>query len=99
MDFSVQAHIVEDGPPLQKKIVLRHIGEMTARFAKRAAIYFYPSFIPFQDTGQNVEDRGFAAAGRAEDRDKFSVVHIKRNVIQYGAAVKGEAQMFYFQLH
>jgi hypothetical protein len=74
------AHIVEHGAPGQQAGVLEHHRAVDARSLNPLAANGQRAFVVGQETRDDIEQRGLAAAARPDDGDEFAIVNRKRDV-------------------
>ena len=77
-----QRHVVEAGQPRQQRVVLKHHCTLRAGPGDLAVIANQPAFGRQGDAGDQVQQRGFAAAGVTNQADGLPFVNIKRDVLQ-----------------
>ncbi len=77
-----ERHVVEAGQPRQQGVVLEHYRPLRPRACDLAVIADQPAFAGQGDTGDEVQQRRFAAAGMADQTDGLPLVDIKRDVLQ-----------------
>ena len=75
--------VVVDGQPRQQRVVLEHHGAVRARLVDLAVLEEHAAGGRLEQPGDDVEQRGLAAAGVADDRDELALLDAQRDVVQH----------------
>jgi hypothetical protein len=78
---------------METAVLLHHVADAAAQAFNLFAAIVHRAGIGFEQAGDDVEDRGLAAAAGADDADEVAVVDVKAEVVEHsnlpGLAVKG----------
>ena len=77
-DFRGKEHVVDDAAPLQQQRLLEHHADVAGGIERlRARADRHRARIPGVEAGENLEQRGLAAAGRADERDELARLDVE----------------------
>ena len=80
-DFGRQQHVVENGSPFQQQRLLEHHADVARGIERRFRIADLDgAAVGVVQPGQNLQHRGLAAAGRADQRDQFAFPDVHGDV-------------------
>src|SRR6201999_1424714 len=89
--FEAQQHIVEHGAPGEQQVLLHHVADMAAQAGDLFVAMQQSAGVGRDQPGDDVEDRGFAAAARADDTDEVLLANVEIQTVEDvdGAAFGG----------
>ena len=93
-----QSHVVLNGAVGQQQVLLQHVADLPRLSRHVLAVQEHLALIGTEQTGNDVEQGGLAAAAHAQQADQLPLPQGEGDVPQHGLAVKGQAHMAYFQL-
>jgi NitT/TauT family transport system ATP-binding protein len=75
--FEPQQHVAEDGAPGKQQVLLHHVADAAAQAFDLLAEIVHRAGVRLDQAGDDVEDRGLAAAGGADDADEIARVDVE----------------------
>ncbi|MGY3365837.1 hypothetical protein ACVWZL_002962 [Bradyrhizobium sp. GM2.4] len=89
-DLCRQQHVVQDRPPFQQQRLLEHHANVAGRIERAFGVAdLHRAAVGVVQAGQNLHHGGLAAAGRADQRDQLTLLHVHGDVghrQEFGAA-------------
>src|SRR5690349_6633905 len=82
LELQAELHITLDGAPRQQAEFLEHHRAVIARSRDRSAMQVEIAGIRLDQTEQDREEGALAAAGRADDRQKFTFAYLDIEVLE-----------------
>ena len=73
--------VAPDRLPREQMRLLKHHAEIGPRTMHRQALHQYLALEWHLESGDRIEHRRFAAPGRPDDADEFTVRHVERNSV------------------
>jgi hypothetical protein len=70
-------HVVQAAQPRQQRVVLEHNGALRPGRGDLAAVADQRALAGLQQSGDQVQQRGFAAARVADQRDELAALHVE----------------------
>jgi hypothetical protein len=77
-----QQHVFQAGQPGQQRVVLEHDGALGPRRGNFSAVADQRARRGRQQAGDEVQQRGLAAARVADQRDELAALHVQVDVLQ-----------------
>src|ERR1700733_9908441 len=78
-----EQHIVEHGAPRKQQVLLHHVADLPAQARHRLSAIDEFAGIRLDQTRDDVEDRGFAAAARPDNTDEIALINVETQAVEH----------------
>ena len=93
-DLEREGDILDDRAPREGRFLLEHHADRLMRAGDRLAGDRDLAFVAVEQPADDIEQRGLAAAGRADHREEFARRHVERHVVDRGEHAFGRLECF-----
>ena len=81
--LEAQKHVAKHGAPGKQQVLLHHVADAAAQAFDLLAAIMHRARVRLDQAGDDIEDRGLAAAGGAHDADEIARVDVEGEVVEH----------------